>query len=321
MSFLKSILDDLREKKLWPLAALLLAAVIAVPLLFSRGGSGGSATVAGHPSAASPGGAVSGLPAVNVTGVPTESRLLGKGRDPFAQLGGSGATGTGGAAATLAAGAPSTGLGVVGAGTSPGAGASTGPSVGSGSSAGTTTTIAATPSITGPAPKPAPPGLSDTESYEVSLAITTASGGLDTYAPLERLSVLPSASDPLLVELGVLKGGRRVLFALQPDAVVYGPGSCIPGPVDCEILSLAPGQTEQLGQRTATGAQQVALFAVTAVTVSRQRSVAAADQARSATAAAGRELIARSTSGALSLFRYEERIGALVDLRNLTVGS
>ena len=40
----------------------------------------------------------------------------------------------------------------------------------------------------------------------------------------------------------MLKGGKQVLFAVQQGAAVSGPGTCTPGPIDCEILALAPGQ-------------------------------------------------------------------------------
>src|SRR5207248_6277603 len=95
---------------------------------------------------------------------------------------------------------------------------------------------------------PAPSGLASTEAYHVSLEISTRSGGVQPIDPLTRDTKLPSASQPLLVELGVLKGGKRVLFAVQPGAVLSGPGACIPGPVDCEIISLAIGHTESVTQ-------------------------------------------------------------------------
>jgi hypothetical protein len=143
---------------------------------------------------------------------------------------------------------------------------------------------------------------------------------VDTLSPLERLSVLPSTRKPLLVELGVLKGGNRVLFAVQPGAVVSGPGSCIPGPVDCELLSLAPGQTEALGAQSSGDTSQVALFAVNEIAAAKHASAAEANKARRSTSAAGRSVLANSTSSVLSLFPYEPSIGALVDDRNLTVG-
>jgi hypothetical protein len=143
---------------------------------------------------------------------------------------------------------------------------------------------------------------------------------LNTIAPLERLRVIPSTSQALLVELGVLKGGNRVLFAVQPGTLVSGPGTCIPGPIDCEILSLAQDQTEALGEQTPGGAVQVALFAITGITAADHPTLAAANKARDASSAAGRALLDNSTSSALALFRYEPSIGAVVDLRNLTIG-
>jgi hypothetical protein len=154
----------------------------------------------------------------------------------------------------------------------------------------------------------------------VTLAITNPSGGLNTIDPLERLSPLPSPQRPLVVELGVLEGGHRVLFAVQPGTVVGGPGTCTPGPIDCEVLSLAPGQTEGVSLRTANGVKPVALFAVTQISADHHPTVAAADKARQASSPAGRRLLAKSTLSALSLFDYEPSIGALVDQRNLTVG-
>jgi hypothetical protein len=322
MSFVKSILGDLREKKLWPVAAVLLVAVIAVPVVLSKGSSSSNlAPVAQLPSTGSGAAAASGLPAVSVSSVPSEGRINGKGRNPFAQFGGStsstGTTGSTAAATTAASGTPTASSG---ASSTSGSGTSSGGTGASGSGSSSSGTVSTPPSITNPTPPRAPAGLTATESYDVSLAITNSSGGVDTFAPLERLSVLPSTRSPLLVELGVLKGGNRVLFAVQPGAVVSGPGSCIPGPVDCELLSLAPGQTEALGAQSSSGTSQVALFAVNEIAAAKHASSAEADKARRATSAAGRSVLANSTSSVLSLFPYEPSIGALVDDRNLTVG-
>jgi hypothetical protein len=171
-----------------------------------------------------------------------------------------------------------------------------------------------------PKPKPIHAGLTSTQSYSVALSLTTAAGGLDTVDSLERLSVLPNEQQPLLVYLGVLKGGRDALFVVQPGTVVSGPGVCLPGPTDCEILSLAQEQIESLAQSTGSGTSNVALFAVNAITVEGHSSVAGANRARREASAAGRALLARSTLPALPLFEYQPHVGAVVDLRSLTVG-
>jgi hypothetical protein len=162
--------------------------------------------------------------------------------------------------------------------------------------------------------------LTSTQSYSVALSLTTAAGGLNTIDSLKRLSVLPSEQQPLLVYLGVLKGGRDALFVVQSGTVVSGPGVCLPGPTDCEILSLAQEQIESLAVSTGTGTSSVALFAVNAITADGHPSAAAANRARREASAAGHSLLAVSTLPALPLFEYQPHLGAVVDLRSLTVG-
>ena len=318
MSFFKGIFDELRSRRLWPVALVLVVALVAIPVLLSKSAS--SPSVAQLPSAGTPASLLPPVPGVTADTGPTHSRLIGAARDPFTQQ-------------KLAAAAATTVTAASGAATAV-ASSATGSSSTSGAT-GSTTTSSTTPSsgsvpvstpgtpksITpGATPTPAPAGLTSTQSYHVTLAITNPAGGLDTIDPLERLTVLPGSPQPLLVELGVLQGGNRVLFAVQPGTVVSGPGTCTPGPIDCEILSLGQDQTEQLSVQTASGVAGVALFAVTAITVDKHPSVSAANQARRTASAAGRSLLSRSTLSALSLFQYEPSLGVVVDLRNLTVG-
>jgi hypothetical protein len=152
------------------------------------------------------------------------------------------------------------------------------------------------------------------------MAITSGGGGINTVDPLTRLSLIPSDQQPLLAELGVENGGKRVLFAVQPNAVVNGPGACTPGPLDCEILSLGQDQTEQLSRTGSNGTSQVALFAITGITATNYPSARAADKARRAQSAAGRAVLNQDTLPSLSLFQYEPSLGSVVDERNLTVG-
>jgi hypothetical protein len=180
-----------------------------------------------------------------------------------------------------------------------------------------TPTPTTTPATTVP---PAPRTLSDTQAYHVNLSITNASGGADAIDGVERLSLVPSQQLPLLIELGVLRGGRRVLFALAPGTVGQGPGRCTPGPVDCQILSLATNQIEGVATKQASGAVTGALLAVTVIKADNYPSAAAADRARQAESAAGRRLLDLSNVSALSLFPYRPSLGAIVDLSNVTVG-
>jgi hypothetical protein len=164
-------------------------------------------------------------------------------------------------------------------------------------------------------PAPPPTGLTPTEAYRVTLALSDSSGGFYTIDSVQRLSILPSAQ-PRLVELGVLQGGARVVFAVLPGTKLRGPGICIPGSLDCEFLSLAPGQTEVV---SAAGSSPV-LVAVTGVSVDRYDTAAAAQRVRQSASAAGARLLNSTTSQNVPLFEYDPSLGAVVDLRNLTVG-
>jgi hypothetical protein len=283
--------------------------------------------------------AIPGLPAVTQR-LLLPSQIDGTKRDPFAPQAGvasaSPATPVSPSSAPVAA---STGTAVGSSATSTGSAPSSGGSSPSPTSGGTTTTTGGGSSPggangsggngssgtgsggTGSGGKTPPPsGLTARQSYTVRLAISNSSGGINTLDPLQRLSVLPTARQPLMVELGVLKGGDRVLFALEPGTVVSGPGQCVPGPIDCQIVSVARNQVEHLGVRTTSGVTRVAIFAVTGISVVTHSSVAAAQKARQAESAPGRALLAHSSLSALPLFDYEPSIGAVVDMRNLTFG-
>jgi hypothetical protein len=330
--FFRGVATELRQKRLWPVAAVLVLALIAIPVLLSNSGSAAPQPVAQLPAAPPPSG--NSIPALNVQSTTTtHSRLRGTAHDPFAagspttttpQLSTSTATSpvtTAVATATSNPGGASSGGASSGASNTSSTASSGGGAAGSSSSGSSATPTSNPPSITPNAkPKPAPSGLTSKQAYDVELAMTNSAGGIDTTDPLTRLSVLPSPQQALLVELGVLRGGKRVVFAVQPGTAVNGPGTCVPGPLDCEILELGQDQTEQLSARTGSlTTSQVALFAVTGISAMNYPSTAAADAARRAHSDAGKALIDKSSSSALSLFMYDPSLGSIVDLRNLGV--
>ena len=124
----------------------------------------------------------------------------------------------------------------------------------------------------------------------------------------------------MLVELGVLQGGHSVLFAVEPGTVVSGAGTCTPGPIDCEVLHAQPRPDRGHLQAGRLRLDPVALFSVNSITADQHPSVAAANKARQTASDVGRELLNHSPLSALSLFQYDPSVGAVVDLRNLTVG-
>jgi len=319
MSVPRNILKELVDRKLWPIALVLIIALVAVPVLLTKKAPTDIVTPPTGPLPYSSG---TTLPAISIQASPTNSKLAGDGRNPFTPQHEATATTTTAAATTTTT--PSTGTDTTSTGTGSGTGSSTGSGTGASTTPATTPATPTPPATTTPAPpapvKPAPAGLTPTQSYQVSLALTTADGDLNTIDPVQRLSILPSKQEPMLVELGVLQGGHNVLFVVEPGTIVSGAGTCTPGPIDCEILSLSPGQRAGISKQTATGSTPVALFSVNSISADDHPSVAAANAARRDASSVGRELLNRSPLSAISLFQYDPSVGAVVDLRNLTVG-
>jgi hypothetical protein len=315
MSLLQNILNDLRTKRLWPVVIGLIAGIVAVPVLLSKTAKSESAPIAQNGS--SPG--VADTPAISVSNALPHTKLTGHAHDPFIQNVPTTTAPTSAPGGTSTAGSGASGLTVPGstsASTSPTGGTAT-PTSPSTSPGTTTTTTTTTTTST---PTETPPELTATQVYNVSFSITNQSGGFNTIDPVQRLSVLPSGKQRQMVELGVLQGGKRVLFAVEPGTVLSGPGTCTPGPLDCEILSLAEGQNEDVAKKVSGGVVPIGTFAVTGITKANYASVAAANEARRKESEAGRDLLATSTLSAVSLFEYKPNLGVVVDLRNLTVG-
>ncbi len=319
---LQSLKSDLLSRRLLPFVALSAVALIAAVGYAVTGGSSGPAPTSSGVAQSAPG--PSGVATLPVTVAPANpnqavsetpggSRYQSQGptRDPFVPLPSpptaQSASTKSSSSASKSAGSSSTGSPSSGTGRS-----------GSGSSGSGGGSVAPVPAK--PIPQPIHAGLTSTQSYDVALSLTTFAGDLNTIDSFERLSVLPSEQQPLLVYLGVLKGGRDALFLVQSGTVVSGPGTCAPGPSDCEILSLAQGRIESLAVSTAGGTSNVALFSVTAIKVDQHASVASANHARREASAAGHALLKASTLPALPLFEYQPNVGAVVDLRNLEAG-
>jgi hypothetical protein len=308
MKFVRDIWSDLVDKRLWPVAAVLLAAAIAVPVLLGKSASSPtSVAAAGAPAVATPAGEQ--LPVVNVSDGSPPHTVIGRSRDPFTPAPG---TTTGPTGATGPVGPTKSTTTQTTSSTS--SSAATGSSTTGGATAPTTTSTPA------PAPKPAPSGLTATQAYQVSLGVTNGSGGVYTIGSLERLSPVPSRTQPLLVYLGVLNGGRKALFLVQPGTVVGVPASeCTPGPADCEVIAVTPDQLVSLSVMNGKTTVPVATMAVTSIGATDYPSAAAAGRTRRAESATGVRLLRTSTLSALSLFQYRSSLGAVVDLSNLSV--
>jgi hypothetical protein len=227
VSALRGVVSDLREKRLWVLAAVLLIALVAIPVLLSSGGGSPGPGASSPPGvAATP--AVPRVPAVQAQANATSVRLTGHGRDPFTQqvhVGRSTATvsstGSGPSANTYnptRPAAPSTGTRVQPSG-------STSPGKSSGSS-------------------PTSPSAPRLRYYRfaVSLVFRRVGGRQRRIADAQRDLPLPSAKAPVILYLGLQNDERTSVFMVSSSASVLGHGSCRPSRSDCTFLYLKVGQ-------------------------------------------------------------------------------
>ncbi len=81
MSVLTNMIKELRERKLWPIAILLIVALVAVPLLLSK--KAPTNLVTQQPSTGLPYSTGSALPTITVETAQGASKLAGRAHDPF----------------------------------------------------------------------------------------------------------------------------------------------------------------------------------------------------------------------------------------------
>jgi len=242
------IVAELRDRRLWPVAVALLVALVAIPVALSRSARHAPNTHALRPGLPISTGSAPGPP-VTVANVPAQMRLGGLVRDPFTPQHHSVPSPVGMATATASAGA------------GPGSGGANGPGApggGAGSSASGGTPVSSSDTGGGSAaPSPPPSGGSASPAsgpvtkivYVVAsadLSFRKAGGAPRIYGHVARLTPLPSASNPLVLFLGMKSDRRTAVFLLSSQVSASGPGRCIPSRLTCEFLELQPGQRETL---------------------------------------------------------------------------
>jgi hypothetical protein len=234
MTHLRTILNDMVERKLWPVALLLIVALAAVPVVLGRNGE-----VADDPATVPSN--VTGTPGTDTatqayveldTGAPVDRERAGKVRNPF----------KGPAAKAASTETPSEQV-VVPVPSAPSASEATT----SGSSGGSTGTTGTTGTTDSTAPTTTPDSSDDSSTkkatYKVSLRFGQT-GNEKTIRDIARLSPLPSVTDPFFVFLGVLKDGKTAVFMVSSDAAPTGDGSCKPSAADCQTIHLKADEEE-----------------------------------------------------------------------------
>ncbi len=227
--FVLDLWDDLRAKRLWPVAAVLLLVAIAIPVFVMRPAQEPAAPEA--KSAAQP---AQATPAVVVDGTRDGSNLgvFGK-KDPFRPPAAALAPSTSAATAAGAspAGASSPPPAIPGA--SPSSGSPVLSSGGSGASG-------SAPSGQGARPPAPPPVRRRSRAYTYVIDVDFGrKEAARRRRGLPRLTVLPSERNPVVVFLGVSTTGKRAVFLLNPALKQGGEGTCRPTRARCTFLHLS----------------------------------------------------------------------------------
>lgn len=219
--------DDLRAKRLWPIAALLVLALVAIPALLTKS--------AAQPSSVDP---VATAPA------PDEQvtvRLDG---------GGAASSGAGSSLDEFAQGDPFTPPGAIadnvdGASTATSSTA-TSDDGGSGREPGGGGTGSPPSSPDAPVDVAPPTTRTETAEYEYVADVTFWTGDRRRKVRgLRKLDMLPNQSAPVLIFMGTSGDGGNAVFLVDSTLKAVGEGRCVPSPANCAYVHVGPGSEHE----------------------------------------------------------------------------
>jgi hypothetical protein len=292
MSPVTNVWRQLVQRRLWPVAIVLIAGLAAVPLMLAEDPE---PAVSPPPAQVDTKSELATTPIV-APATPADRakrrQVLGDAKNPFARV-----------KQADPAGSASDSAGPVVV-TSP-TGGTPGDGGGTGSSGGGAVPSTGTPAPTTPAtPAPAP------KKYELN-ELTVRFGSADDVKrqSVKRLQPLPSAELPVLIYMGVLKDGKTAVFLVDHGVTPIGDGECKPSPEECETIRLKVGETEFLDVADDTGSvtQQYQLDLIKI----HKSTTASASKANASSKAGTRLLKARVSADGPTGYRWNAATGNL----------
>jgi hypothetical protein len=302
MSVITDTVRFLLQRKLWPVAILMIAAAVAVPTLLGE---------EPPPPATAPAAGVKGDKAAVLATEPIVApaadadrsgrrQVLGSSKNPFKPQ----VTPT-----------PTPKPKVL----KPATGAQTGATPGTGGSS-----VGASPAPSNSPTLPSgttPPAKKKTyELNELSVRFGSSEATQPPRKDVKRLQALPSSATPVLIYLGVLKDKKTAVFLLDSGVVAQGDGTCMPTRTSCETIHIKEGETEffdvatEDDSGTEGGGTQYQLDVLTI----REKSTTSAKQASKSIARvskSGRKILRARVMGDGPLrYRYDTRTGRLEKL-------
>jgi hypothetical protein len=312
MSFLKNVLRDLVEKRLWPVAIALVAALVAVPIVLG-GQSDATTTPADVTAATTTNSLANHRDVARAQVVSLEEQAAGKVerkgavRNPFVQHHQPKTTTE--KAVSSAVTTAKTVADALSGGTSSDSSSSSSDS--SSSTGGTTTST--TPAAT-PTPTTKTPEKVTADTYRVNFTFGEA-GAEKKYNNVARLTPLPSADNPFFVYLGLAEDQKHAIFLVDADALPTGDGKCAPSHDDCQQITLAVGDTEFFELQTGTAGVVQYELDLKSITKAKAASKATAAKAHARESKAGREYLRQLVADdpeLLSAWNYSKGLGLLV---------
>jgi hypothetical protein len=284
MNVITDTLRQLVRRKLWPVALLLLGAVVAVPLLLAKQPETNSLTTAANAKKVEP------LPATFVsapdaTETAKRRRVLGALKDPFEPdaLPKAKKVKKSAKKASTASKTDTTKDDTTSGDSSSGSGSGSG-------SGGSTPPVSAPPTAT-----PAPTVTIPAYSVKVRFGTTDTASDLPE-STIERLSVLPDETNPVIVYRGVVDGGKAAIFELTGNVDAEGDANCSPTPENCQYIKLHAGETEFLTIADTTDEATNAQFQLDVVKVYKKKTKEKVGDPNAATA----QPLARASSSTLT---------------------
>ena len=236
MSPISNLWRQLVQRRLWPVAVLLVAALAAVPLMLAQEPATEPAS-APEATAEESSSELATAPIVamaTTTDRAKRRKVLGKAKNPFVKPASPDAQESGpqpSSTATATGGSPSgpeklaDNLTIVGGG-----GGGPAPSF-----------------PTGPTTVPTAPDAPDAKPVRHARdSITVRFGDGDNLSRMnvKKLEPLPLGEEPLVVYLGVADGGKTAVFLVDSSIGADGDGRCMPDENTCEEVHLREGETE-----------------------------------------------------------------------------
>ena len=240
---LRSLWDELRERRLWPLALGLVVAIVAIPIIVSKPAKKATPPVPPASATGSASPAAAFQPVVSTEG--RKSSEIHKNlrrfpsKNPFTPQGLNLSSTSGTASPTSST--TSTTSGSSGS-TTASAGGSSSTTTSGGSSGSTTTPTTTSPSTT-----------SKTFYYTYTVDVKFGKTGQEDKKTLTEFRALPGSDNPVVVFMGVRPDAETAVFLVSADASTKGDGKCKPSDTACTFLYLKKGDKETI---EATNADQ-----------------------------------------------------------------